>query len=203
MDDMGAGEKSLREEYAETTRRVLLAKAKRLFASRGYEATGIEDVCRAARVTRGALYHHFKDKRALFDALVVHLQDEADHFVLERVRDIPDPVKRLERGIDAYLEACGDPAFRRLVIQEGATVLGATRFRETEMRENQRLLMAPFAAMKREGLLDFDDIELFSWLVGRVIWEAAILVPESANPKRTRKLALEFVHRLLAAFQPR
>src|SRR3546814_10364324 len=72
-------EKTRREEYSEATRAALLDAAKRLFTANGYQATGIEAVAQASRVTRGALYHHFTDKRALFDALVVELQRSEEH----------------------------------------------------------------------------------------------------------------------------
>ena len=66
--------KSRREEYADATRAALLETAREMFTRDGYQETGIEAVARATRVTRGAFYHHFEDKRALFEALVIELQ---------------------------------------------------------------------------------------------------------------------------------
>ena len=68
---------SRREEYTEATRQALLSAGRDAFARDGYQAAGIEAISRAARVTRGAFYHHFEDKKALFDAVVVALQAEA------------------------------------------------------------------------------------------------------------------------------
>jgi AcrR family transcriptional regulator len=194
-------EKSRREEYADATRQALLAAARELFTTNGYEATGIEDVSKAARVTRGALYHHFEDKRALFDALVMELWEETERYVQEQVRAVtePDKWKRLEIGIGYYLDTCSRPAYRRLVIQDAPAVLGMKRFRELDQQYNQRLLARPFAALKKSGELDFGDAELFGHLVGGIVWEAAML--ESKNPKLLRKGTLEFVRRMLSAFR--
>src|SRR5256885_14955693 len=70
-------ERTRREEYTEATRQALLAAGRDAFASEGYQAAGIEAISRAARVTRGAFYHHFGAKKALFDAVGVALQVEA------------------------------------------------------------------------------------------------------------------------------
>src|SRR5712672_2002357 len=70
-------ERSRRDEYTEATRQALLKAGRDIFAKEGYQAAGIEAISRAARVTRGAFYHHFADKQALFDAVVVAMQAEA------------------------------------------------------------------------------------------------------------------------------
>src|SRR5687767_11288727 len=70
-------ERSRRDEHTEATRQALLAAGRDIFAKEGFEAAGMEAISRAARVTRGAFYHHFEDKRALFDAVVVAMQIEA------------------------------------------------------------------------------------------------------------------------------
>jgi len=98
-------EKSRREEYAEATRQALLSVARDIFAREGYQAAGIEAIARAARVTRGAFYHHFEDKKALFDAVVVSLQAEAAAGIAQKARAQRKVWDRLSAGIDAYLDA--------------------------------------------------------------------------------------------------
>jgi AcrR family transcriptional regulator len=98
--------KSRREEYSETTRQALLTAARDLFTAEGYQQTGIEAIANAARVTRGAFYHHFEDKKALFEALVIALQSEAVGTVSARARLKTDAWERVREGIDAFLEVC-------------------------------------------------------------------------------------------------
>ena len=122
-------EMSRREEYAEATRQALLSVAREIFTREGYQAAGIEAIARAARVTRGAFYHHFEDKKALFDAVVVSLQAETTARIEQRSRPQRKIWDRMSVGIDAYLDACLEPAYGRIVIHEAPAVLGNKRFR--------------------------------------------------------------------------
>src|SRR5258705_11805476 len=125
----GGRERTRREEYTEATRQALLAAGRDAFASEGYQAAGIEAISRAARVTRGAFYHHFQDKKALFDAVVVALQAETTARIEERSRAQQKIWDRLNVGIDAYLDACLERAYGRIVIQEAPAVLRNARDR--------------------------------------------------------------------------
>ena len=100
MEDSKLG-RSRREEYTEATRQALLSAGREIFAREGFQAAGIEAISRAARVTRGAFYHHFDDKQALFDAVVVAMQVEAAARVEETARVEQKIWDRLSTGIDA------------------------------------------------------------------------------------------------------
>jgi AcrR family transcriptional regulator len=190
-----------REEYTEATRQALLAAGRHVFASEGYQAAGIETISRAARVTRGAFYHHFEDKKALFDAVVVAMQIEAAAKIEARARTQRKVCDRLTEGIDAYLDACLEPAYGRIVVQEAPVVLGGARYREIEETHTMALLTATLAALKRQGELDFDDVELLSRMVDAMICEVALLLPEADNPKKLRARAHKVINTLLAGFR--
>jgi AcrR family transcriptional regulator len=196
-------EKSRREEYSDATRTALLEAARKLFTAQGYQATGIEAVARAARVTRGALYHHFADKRALLDALVVELQQEAARAVADRVRGERDMWARLRIGLDAYLDACLGPAFRRLVIQEAPAVLGTARCREIDHTHTLGPMIAGLTALRKAGELDFPDPALLARMIAAMFWEAALLIVDAKDPKRLRVNARDAIDRILATFRPR
>src|SRR3989440_5407971 len=144
-------ERSRREEYTEATRQALLSAGRDIFATEGYQAAGIEAISRAARVTRGAFYHHFEDKKALFDAVVVALQAETTAKIEERGRSQRKIWDRMNVGIDAYLDACLEPAYARIVIQEAPAVLGNKRYRDIEEAYPMALLTADLNALKRDG----------------------------------------------------
>ena len=139
--------KGRREEYTEATRHALLAAGQEAFARDGYQAAGIEAISRAARVTRGAFYHHYADKKALFDAVVVLLQSDAATKIEARARAQKKIWDRLGAGIDAYLDACLEPAFARIVVQEAPVVLGRERYREIEEAHMYALLKATMRAL--------------------------------------------------------
>ena len=110
--------KTLRQEHTEHTRRALIEAATRLFAERGYAETSIDEVAAGARVTRGALYHHFSGKQEIFGAVC----DAVDARVLDRVRAAAagpgTGEQRLGRLLDAYFEASQDPSYRAIVLSE-------------------------------------------------------------------------------------
>ncbi len=194
-------EKSRREEYSEATRQALLAAARQLFAAQGYHATGIEAVAQAARVTRGALYHHFDDKKALFDAVVVQLQADAAQAVARRARAEPDKWRRLHVGTEAYLEACLDPAYRWLVIQEAPAILGRKRYQEIDEAYPLGLLIATLMSLRRDGELIFDDPDLLSRMLAAMICEVAQLLADSETPHTLKPRVAEALERILGAFR--
>ncbi len=194
-------ERSRREEYTEATRQALLSAGRDIFATEGYQAAGIEAISRAARVTRGAFYHHFEDKKALFDAVVVALQAETTAKIEERGRSQRKIWDRMNVGIDAYLDACLEPAYARIVIQEAPAVLGNKRYRDIEEAYPMALLTASLNALKRDGELDFEDIDLLSRMVDAMICKVALMLPEADNPKKLRERGQKIIGSLLGVFR--
>src|SRR5258708_27202325 len=111
-------EKSRREENTEATRQALLSAGRNIFAKEGFQAAGMEAISRAARVTRGAFYHHFEDKKALFDAVVVAMQSAVAERVERAAPTQPRICDRLRVRVDADLYAWLEPAYGGTVIQE-------------------------------------------------------------------------------------
>lgn len=201
MQEEDGRTRTRREEYTEATRQALLVAGRDAFAVEGYQAAGIEAISRAARVTRGAFYHHFEDKKALFDAVVVGLQIEAAAKIEARAKTHRKVWDRLTEGIDAYLDACLEPAYGRIVIQEAPAVLGNARYREIEEAYPMALLSATLAALKRQGELDFEDIDLLSRMVDAMICKVALLLPEAENPKKLRARGQKIIASLLDGFR--
>src|SRR4051795_11596117 len=101
-------------ERTEVTRGALIAAARKLFGERGFAAVGTEEVVAAAGVTRGALYHHFRDKRDLFRAVYEASETEMMRRTVAALANVEDPWEELVAGIPACLDACADPALRRI-----------------------------------------------------------------------------------------
>src|SRR2546429_8481058 len=125
--------RSRRELYSEATRAALLDEATRLFATRGYAGTSLEDVAAASQVTRGAVYHHFDGKQALFEAVLDAQETRAIARITAAATDA-DPLSAARQALDAFLDQCCDPAYGRLVWLEGPTALGWHRWRECEQK---------------------------------------------------------------------
>ncbi|MDO9378691.1 MAG: TetR/AcrR family transcriptional regulator [Nocardioidaceae bacterium] len=123
---------SRRQEYSSSTRRALVEGATTLFAERGYAGTSLDEVVAAARVTKGALYHHFGGKLDLFEHVVEREQKAASKKIARSLRREKDPWERAEIGLRGFLEICQEPTYRRIVMQEAPVALGPERWQEIE-----------------------------------------------------------------------
>src|SRR5919197_1267414 len=107
-------------ERSEATRGELLREARELFAERGYAGTPLEDVAEKAGVTKGALYHHFANKRDLFQAVFEQLEERLCAEIIEASAGAGDDIlEGMRHGITAFLDNAGDEACRRIVLIDG------------------------------------------------------------------------------------
>jgi AcrR family transcriptional regulator len=195
--------KTRREEYSEATRQALLDAGREAFAKHGYQAANMEAISRAARVTRGAFYHHFEDKKALFEAVVIAMQIEAASRIETAAKTERKIWDRLSAGIDAYLDVCEEPAYAGIVVQEAPAVLGEKRYREIEEKYPTALLIATLRALKRDGELDVEDPDLLSRMVDAMICKIGLMLPRSDNPRKLRRDGHRIVATMLEAFRKR
>lgn len=117
--------KRLRERQAEATRELLLGIARGRFVEQGYAATAIDDIVQRAGLAKGALYHHFSGKDALFKAVYDVVLAETAEAVMAAALAERDPWAAVRAGLSAFLDACLQPDFRRIVIIDSVTVLAA------------------------------------------------------------------------------
>ena len=177
--------KSRRELYSEATRAALLDEATTLFAERGYAGTSLEDVASASQVTRGAVYHHFASKQALFEA-VLDLQEERATTEIVAAAAAANPWDAAMLALDAYLSHCCDPVYGRLVWLEGPAALGWHRWRECEKKYSYGLVEQFIRDLVEGGYVDgraFDSLVQFSfWMLGG----AGLAVAEAAPEDKPR-----------------
>jgi AcrR family transcriptional regulator len=126
--------KARRAAQAEATRAALVDAARRLFVEKGYHQTGTEEVVAVAGVgTRGALYHHFADKQALFEAAFIAVEQD---LVMEAAKNLADPadgaLNQLRQGLIGFLDASLTPHVQRILLIDGPAVLGWVKWRELE-----------------------------------------------------------------------
>ena len=114
------------QERRADTQRALVSAARQLFAAKGYAATGTPEIVAAAGVTRGALYHHYADKLALFQTVVEQEQALLAMAINAATAgdDEPGPVKALMAGGDAFLDAMQEPGRRQILLVDAPAVLG-------------------------------------------------------------------------------
>lgn len=183
-------------ERSEATRGALLRAARPLFAQRGYAGVGTEEIVRAAGVTRGALYHQFRNKEDLFLAVV----EEVEREVTERIAVIvleggaSDPAGALMVGAEAFLDVCAEPEIERLLLIDAPGVLGWERWREIGQRYGLGLVEASVQAAIDAGQLEPLPVRALAHVLIGALDEAALYAaraedPETARAEVTRVLA--------------
>lgn len=185
------------EKHA-ATRAALLATARALFAGKGYAATGTEEVVAQAEVTRGALYYHFKDKQALFEAVVEQVGQEVLAAIEQAAAKASSPVDALVKGSHAFLDACLQPDTRQIYLIDAPSVIGWTRWREIDARHGMGSLRmgveAALTALPRSQKL---SAEALTYLLSGAMNEAALWLAEAENEQAARRAADTALKRIL------
>lgn len=177
---------STRDERAETTRAALLGAARDLFADRGYAAVGTEEVVARASVTRGALYHHFRDKRHLFRAVHEQLEEQIVAVIGATMGQVTEPMAGLSTGIAAFLDACTDPPFIQIALQDAPTVLGWATWREIDERYGLGLVAAGLAGAMDAGAIRRQPVRPLAHLMLAALGEAALFIANAEEPATAR-----------------
>src|SRR4051794_17429439 len=108
-----------REQHADDSRRAILAAARHAFARDGYANTSLDEIVAPARLTKGALYHHFKSKAALLEALYVEMEEELASRVQAAVMMCEGGAwERMIAAIDAFFTASADPTYVRIILRD-------------------------------------------------------------------------------------
>jgi AcrR family transcriptional regulator len=193
-----AGRPSLRAEQVAQTRAALVAAARQLFGQRGFAATSVEDVARAARVTTGALYHHFPTKTALFETVFEAVHRDLLAASAAAAGGTSDDVELLARGIDAFLDAVLEPDVQRIVITDAPAVLGLARFTELDERYAFAAIVAALKSAAAAGALAVPDPETLARLLLGALVRGGMLIASSADPAATRDRVSAAIRGLLA-----
>jgi AcrR family transcriptional regulator len=178
---------SERPERGDATRAALVSAARALFAERGYAGVGTEEVVRRAGVTRGALYHHFRDKQDLFRAVYEQTEQEIVASIGARMAGIADPVELLVEGVRAFLDACGDPVLMRIGLRDAPGVLGWEEWREIGNRHGLGLVTGGLRAAMDAGAIVRADVRTLAHLLLSALAEAALLIASAEDPGAARE----------------
>jgi AcrR family transcriptional regulator len=175
-----------KQQQAAATRRKLLAVARRLFASRGYAGTSIEDITARAKVTRGALYHHFGGKEEIFRAVYEQIGQE----IVERsgAASIAEPRadRRLSAGVNAFLDACLDRDVQQIVLLDGFSVLGWETATEIDARHGLASISAGLAAAMAEGYVARQPVEPLAQVLLGALNQAALVIARADDVAAAR-----------------
>lgn len=177
-----------REEYAEQTRRAILDAATEAFVELGFERTSIDEIARRARVTKGAVYHHFESKSHLFLEVLRETNDELVRHIAQRATG-DDPWQRALSSISAYFEMCLDDRFRRIVLEEGPVALGWERWRQFDedyVIGNTRAMLEQLMAL---GVIRRQPADILARVLVAALSEAGMAIAAAPDRVAARKEA--------------
>jgi len=162
------------QERRQATRTAIIRAARRLFGDHRFAATTIDDVASAAHLAKGAVYHHFATKEALFEAVFAQVSQELLAEVDRVARSEKDALKAMAKGTQAYFAACARGATGQIVLHDGPAVLGWERWREIDNRHFGGRFAIALARAMDDGLIARQPIEPLSRLLLGAVTEAAV-----------------------------
>lgn len=190
--------RSRRVEYSESTRQALVDNAVELFTKRGYAGTSLDEVVKRARVTKGALYHHFSGKQALFEAAFESVETRLFERLSKIVSTPGDAWEIAVGGLRAYVRECLEPSYQRIVIHEAPVVMGWERWREAEEHYSFGLLRAGMQLLREAGEIDEDlPVEITTRLLFGALSAGASTIASSPDPRKVSRDVERTVVRVL------
>jgi AcrR family transcriptional regulator len=183
-----------------TTRAALVAAARRLFAEQGFGGVGTEAIVMAAGVTRGALYHQFADKTALFEAVYEAIEEDLAKGLGDRIlaSGVKDPIEALALGADAWLDACREPEVQQIVLIDGPAVLGWVRWRDIGLRYGLGLVEGLLAQAIEVGRIPPQPISPLAHVLVGALDEAALYIARSEDQRTASEEIRAVTARLVA-----
>ncbi len=178
--------KSTKAEQGEATRAALVRAARELFTEHGYGGVGTEEIVRRAELTRGALYHHFADKKDLFRAVHEQIEGEVMEAIGSRMAGAADPFELLLVGTRAYLDVCTEPAITRVTLIDAPSVLGWAEWREIDMRYGLGIVMAGLQGGMDAGVLRPQPVRPLAHLMLGAMGEAGMVIANAGDPVAAR-----------------
>lgn len=193
---MGRGRRTKAAQREATVAR-LIEVGRDLFARQGYAGASTEEIVRQAGVTRGALYHHFSGKEALFRAVLEDLQRDVARRVAESAESADDPWEQLLRGCRAFLAASLDPPVQRVMLLDAPAVVGWETWRDLDAAYALRSLQEVLGVLIARGAIAPQPAEPLAHLLSGAMNEAALWIARSPDPQAALAEAIAALERLL------
>jgi len=189
------------EERSAATRDALISAARTLWGLRGYAEVGTPEIATAAGVTRGAMYHQFADKAALFGEVVEAVEQDvmARMATLVAESGATTPADAIRAAVDAWLDVSGDPEVRQLILLDAPSVLGWAAFRDVAQRYSLGMTEQLLIEAIKAGQLADQPVRALAHVLIGALDEAAMAIATADDPRRARREIGEVLHRLIGA----
>jgi len=188
---------------SEATRRALVRAARSLFGARGYADVGTEEIVRAVGVTRGALYHQFRDKAGLFAAVAEDVEAEiAGRIAAGAAGESAEPMDVLRAGARLFLEACAEPEVERIILLDAPAVLGWEAWRDLYARYGLGLVQLGLQSAMESGAIVRQPVTPLAHALIGALDECALYVARAEDPATARQECAAIFDQMLSGFSP-
>ena len=193
--------KSRKEQNLEATRAALMTVARKHFARDGYSGAEIAAIATDARVTTGAIYHHFGSKKGLFTAVAEDLEEEILRAAASVKHD--DPWQRLRLGFDKLIDLCASPAVQRITFIEAPQVVGPEAWRKIELQYAFGTLRSVLTSLREAGVIKPYSIDLMARTLLALLHETSAEVARTKQDPAVRVQISEMVSGVFDVFAAR
>lgn len=183
-------------ERREATRTKLLSVSREHFFHNGYEGTHTNDILEDTGLSRGALYHHFKSKQDLFEAVFIDTSNESVAYAMRNSTPTDSPLEKLIAACTAWLRAVRRPASAVILLDQGPKVLGWKRARELEDRASFSIMKKSLQQAVAEGEIEVHSVDLAARFINAMLTEAA-LTTLYKNPNSSASLKEKMIRQFI------
>jgi AcrR family transcriptional regulator len=193
---------SLRSQHVGATRRAVLTAARSLFGRKGYAQTSVDEIAASARVTKGAVYHHFAAKEALFRAVHAEVEAEAQARALVASDPKRSPIDQIVAMVNGYLDAALDEEIRRITLIDGPALLGLEPEGTADQQAGPRGVRSFIAtAIGRGEIVDVDP-DVLMHLIGGLALQCGLLIARATDPDAMRATLGPAIDAMLRGLAP-
>jgi len=185
------------------TRGAVLIAAEDLFGRQGFAATTMDQIAAAAAVAKGAIYHHFPTKEAVFEAVFQAASAGLAAELARNSAETTDALALMAQGVRAYFTACAEGPTGQIILKDGPAVLGWERWREIDEEHFGGVVPTCLEAAMRTGLIRRQPIEPLARLLTGAITEAAAACNASSDPAETGRVYADALEQLLEGLRTR
>ena len=190
----------LRVERGAATRQLVISRAKQLFADKGFNDVSIDLVLKVTKLSKGALYHHFSGKEALFAAVLEDVEATIAETVSAASQGATNPLDALRAGCDAWVRlVLEDPVVRRIAVIDAPSVLGWQAWRELEGRYALGLLQTALKVASHAGCFPASHVSVYASMLLAVLNEMAMTLARAQDQKKAGRMARDAIELVVSS----
>jgi AcrR family transcriptional regulator len=191
--------KRTKEDTTHTINKIIEV-AQIYFTKHGYASSTLEDIAKESELTRGSIYHHFKNKKGLFMVVLESIQKEIAVRIETEAEKKKDIWEQLLSGCQAFVVAAVEPQNKQILLIDGPAVLGWDTWRSIDERNSMRLLRGQLKIMKENGYLENVPIDPLAHCLSGALNELSLWMAHMPNYQESLESTMEIISQMLKGF---